>query len=98
MEPLFFEALSVERNNDYFSLFKCKIPFLNGGLFEKFYNWSGTHLIIDNEIVEQIINTFDQYNFTIQEEDPLDKEVAIDPEMLGKIFESVSVLFLVNSS
>jgi adenine-specific DNA-methyltransferase len=89
LEPLFFEALSVERNNDYFSLFKCKIPFLNGGLFEKFYNWSGTHLIIDNEIVEQIINTFDQYNFTIQEEDPLDKEVAIDPEMLGKIFESL---------
>ena len=59
LEPLFFDALSTERQNDYFSLFKCKIPFLNGGLFEKFYNWTGTHLIIKNEIIERILNTFD---------------------------------------
>ena len=30
---------------------------------------------------------FDLYNFTINETDPIDKEIGIDPEMLGKVFE-----------
>jgi hypothetical protein len=29
---------------------------------------------------------FDRYNFTVNESDPLEKEVAVDPEMLGKVF------------
>ena len=29
------------------------------------------------------------YNFTINEDEPLEKEVAVDPEMLGKIFENL---------
>ncbi|HEY5593510.1 MAG TPA: hypothetical protein VIK55_21150, partial [Paludibacter sp.] len=32
---------------------------------------------------------FDRYNFTIKEDEPLDKEVAVDPEMLGKVFEKM---------
>jgi len=32
---------------------------------------------------------FDRYNFTISEAEPLEKEVAIDPEMLGKVFENL---------
>lgn len=30
---------------------------------------------------------FDRYNFTVKEDEPLEKEVAVDPEMLGKVFE-----------
>ena len=37
-----------------------------------------------------ILDVFDRYNFTVKEEDaPLEKEVAIDPEMLGKVFENL---------
>jgi len=89
LEPLFFEGLSSSRKDDYFYILDCKIPFLNGGLFEKFYNWTSKQTIIKNETILKILDTFDQYNFTIQEEDPQDREVAIDPEMLGKIFESL---------
>lgn len=91
LEPLFYEALSVERDDDYYSRFNCKIPFLNGGLFEPIgdYNWVDSEIIIDNSIFQKILETFSRYNFTIKEDEPLEKEVAIDPEMLGKVFENL---------
>src|SRR5690606_37295233 len=36
-----------------------------------------------------VLDVFDRYNFTIKEDEPLDKEVAVDPEMLGKVFENM---------
>ena len=36
-----------------------------------------------------ILDVFDRYNFTVKEDEPLDKEVAVDPEMLGKVFENL---------
>ena len=91
LEPLFYEALATERANNYYSKFECKIPFLSGGLFEPMngYNWQETDITISNNVIEMILDTFDRYNFTVKEDDPLDKEVAIDPEMLGKVFENL---------
>lgn len=91
LEPLFYEALAWERPNDFYSRFNCKIPFLNGGLFEPIndYSWDETDICIDNDIFSEILDTFGRYNFTVKEDDPLDKEVAVDPEMLGKVFENL---------
>ena len=91
LEPLFYEALATERTSDVFTQFNCKIPFLNGGLFEPIndYNWEETDIRIDNEIISDVLDTFDQYNFTVREDEPLEKEVAVDPEMLGKVFENL---------
>jgi adenine-specific DNA-methyltransferase len=91
LEPLFYEALSTERDEDYYSRFRCKIPFLNGGLFEPIndYNWTGTEIKIDNSVFSSIFDTFDRFNFTVKEDEPLEKEVAVDPEMLGKVFENL---------
>lgn len=36
-----------------------------------------------------LFDFFDRYNFTIDENDPTDAEVSVDPEMLGKIFENL---------
>ena len=36
-----------------------------------------------------MLDVFDRYNFTVNEAEPLEKEVAIDPEMLGKVFENL---------
>ena len=36
-----------------------------------------------------ILDVFDRYNFTVNESEPLEKEVAVDPEMLGKVFENL---------
>lgn len=102
LEPLFYNALNQKRGStEYYQLFNCKIPFLNGGLFEPIYkyNWEKTHIEIPNEFFSYkesddddgigLLDLFDTYNFTINEDEPLEKEVAVDPEMLGKIFENL---------
>jgi hypothetical protein len=85
----------------YYPRLNCRIPFLNGGLFEADYDWKKIEIIIPNdlftnsEITEQgdigtgALDVFDRYNFTVKEDEPLEKEVAVDPEMLGKVFENL---------
>lgn len=91
LEPLFYEGLAIKRTNDFYSKLNCKIPFLNGGLFEplKNYDWQNTDILLDNKVFEDILDTFDLYNFTVREDEPLEKEVAVDPEMLGHVFEKL---------
>jgi hypothetical protein len=103
LEPLFYEALRLERPKDYYDQFKCRIPFLNGGLFDPIneYDWQDTDIFIPNELFSNthktkegdigdgILDIFDRYNFTVKEDEPLEKDVAVDPEMLGKVFENL---------
>jgi hypothetical protein len=103
LEPLFYEALRLERPKDYYDQFNCRIPFLNGGLFDPIndYDWQDTDIEIPNDIFSNnrktkegdtgdgILDIFDRYNFTVKEDEPLEKEVAVDPEMLGKVFENL---------
>ncbi|WP_028828463.1 Eco57I restriction-modification methylase domain-containing protein [Proteocatella sphenisci] len=103
LEPLFYEALNEQRGDiGYYNKLKCKVPFLNGGLFEPLdnYDWNHNDFDIPNEMfsnidlkgkedADGILDIFDRYNFTMNEDEPLEKEVAVDPEMLGKIFENL---------
>ncbi|MBE2235635.1 MAG: class I SAM-dependent DNA methyltransferase, partial [Anaerolinea sp.] len=91
LEPLFYEALAVERADHLYPRLGCRIPFLNGGLFEPVggYDWEGCPVPLSNATVQAIFATFDLYNFTVREDEPLEKEVAVDPEMLGKVFENL---------
>ncbi|MEL7669406.1 TaqI-like C-terminal specificity domain-containing protein [Methanobacterium sp.] len=91
LEYLFYDALATDQYDDYHEKFKCKLPFLNGGLFEPIngYDWRNTDITLDNKIFKKILNTFDRFNFTVKEDEPLEKEVAVDPEMLGKVFENL---------
>ncbi|MFK5976737.1 MAG: TaqI-like C-terminal specificity domain-containing protein [Sulfurovum sp.] len=88
LQEIFFEALNKKRKDDYFKLLDCKMPFLNGGLFAK-DKFDTLDIIIENSIFEKIFKVFDRYNFTIIEGSPNDSEVAIDPEMLGRVFEDL---------
>lgn len=91
LEFLFYDALAVKHKNDFCTKFNCKLPFLNGGLFDPIndYDWQNTNITISNSTFKKIFKAFDLYNFTVKEDEPLDKEVAIDPEMLGKVFENL---------
>lgn len=101
LEPFFYDALNKKRKNHYFKSFNSKIPFLNGGLFEPIegYHWKDISFEIPNYIfsnkkekdreADGILDIFDRFNFTINEAEPLEKDVAVDPEMLGKIFEEL---------
>ena len=106
LEPLFYEALARERDDDFYSRFNCKIPFLNGGLFDPMgdYNWVHTDIPLPNELFSNnrrtpegdigdgILDVFDRFNFTVKEDEPLEKEVAIDPELLGKLYEKFNAI------
>ena len=106
LEPLFYEALARERDDDFYSRFNCKIPFLNGGLFEPIgrYDWVHTDILLPNELFSNnrlthegdigdgILDVFDRFNFTVKEDEPLEKEVAIDPELLGKLYEKFNAI------
>ena len=91
LEELFYNGLSTSSVDNHYSEFNCKIPFINGGIFENIndYDWKHTDINLDNKIFEEILDTFDTFNFTVKEDEPLEKEVAIDPEMLGKVFEKL---------
>lgn len=91
LEPFFYEALAIERIDDFYPALQCKIPFLNGGLFEPLhgYEWKNTDINLNNEVFKKVFEVFNLYNFTVREDEPLEKEVAVDPEMLGKVFENL---------
>ena len=65
----------------------ASIPYLNGGLFEQ-DELDKRRSKFKAEHFERLFNLFSEYNFTIDENDPDDAEVGIDPEMLGRIFEN----------
>ncbi len=103
LEPLFYEALNVDRGESgFYARFHCRVPFLNGGLFEQLdnYDWINSDFHIPNSMfsnadendkdeADGILDIFDRYNFTMAEDEPMEREVAIDPEMLGKVFENL---------
>ena len=95
LEKLFFDVFNTpqkERRKDLPEEIK-NYPFLNGGLFEDqkgdFGDYKG-YINIPNEWFEDIFkNTLEKYNFTIDENTSANSEIAIDPEMLGRIFENL---------
>lgn len=99
LEYLFFHALNTDRkaDNDLYDtrVFgeKVRVPYLNGGLFEeddadRCFK-ACTDARFPTELFRDLFAFFEQYNFTIDENDPDDAQVGVDPEMLGRIFESL---------
>jgi hypothetical protein len=92
LEPLFY-FINNEHNDE--DTTKCKIlgvgirvPYLNGGLFERDKE-DDAKFNLPIKYLKEIFEFFSQYNFTIDENDPDDAEIGVDPEMLGRIFENL---------
>jgi len=67
-------------------------PYLNGGLFtENKLDTIGKDqkIRIEDKCFNEVFEFFNHYNFTISEDSPFDQEVAVDPEMIGKVYESL---------
>lgn len=64
-------------------------PFLNGGLFTENDLDRRGGFVVSDERFSDIFNVLQRYNFTIAEDSPLDQEVAVDPEMIGTVYESL---------
>ena len=96
LKPLFFAGLNNphSRNlmNDNPVLYGVigDVPFLNGGLFEEMELDRRGGITVPDTAIEQVLTgLFDRFNFTVMESTPFDIEVAVDPEMLGKVFEEL---------
>ncbi len=94
LEPLFFDVF-----NTPLSARKPGLPasiaglrFLNGGLFEPQTDdcQDNFQLLIPNDWFAGFFGeTMERYNFTVDENSATNAEIAIDPEMLGRIFENL---------
>ncbi|MBR4388755.1 MAG: N-6 DNA methylase [Prevotella sp.] len=87
-----FDDLNSEREGDISNLksqtSNLKVPYLNGGLFERDAT-DETEFPLPAKYMQSLLDFFASYNFTIDENDPDDAEVGVDPEMLGRIFENL---------
>jgi type I restriction-modification system DNA methylase subunit len=89
LEVLFFEVLNREiserENGDLVT------PYLNGGLFDinQTDYYKDPKLTFPDGYFSSLFHTLNKYNFTVDESSPEFQHVAIDPEMLGRIFESL---------
>lgn len=90
LEPL-FNDLNSNRVGDKASPQvgkDIKIPFLNGGLFQ-LDEEDCADVRLPHELLGALLDFFEQYNFTIDENDPNDAQIGVDPEMLGRVFENL---------
>ena len=89
---ILFDDLNTEREGDKSQLsifnYQLKVPYLNGGLFEREAS-DETEFPLPGRYMQNLLDFFSNYNFTIDENDPDDAEVGVDPEMLGRIFENL---------
>jgi hypothetical protein len=90
LEPLFYDALGTpvdrRRRRDL-----PEVPYLNGGLFERIYGPASLDLPDEVfDLDEGLLGYLDRWTFTISEEMPEEAEVAVDPEMLGRVFEHLA--------
>ena len=95
LNVLFFEAFNNKFHGGHRhfpdTIFKAlsSAPYLNGGLFTE-NPLDGKHdFQISDQRFNGIFEFLEKYNFTIAEDSPLDQEVAVDPEMIGKVYESL---------
>ena len=90
LEPL-FNDINTKREGDLANAVlgsSIKVPYLNGGLFEK-DAYDKTRFPLPGKYMKNMLDFFASYNFTIDENDPDDAEIGVDPEMLGRIFENL---------
>ena len=88
---MLFNDINTKRENDIANPVLghgIKMPYLNGGLFEQDKADECTFRL-PKKYLDDLFKFFSSYNFTIDENDPDDAEIGVDPEMLGRIFENL---------
>ncbi|MHA7170628.1 Eco57I restriction-modification methylase domain-containing protein [Arthrobacter bambusae] len=89
LKQLFFNTLNTPIK-ERLSLKDVDTPYLNGGLFEYHTNdWPREIVEFPEGYFTRLYGHFKQFNFTTDESSPDYEQVAIDPEMLGRVFESL---------
>ncbi len=85
--PLFFKTLNNPDSENTKHAFR--FPYLNGGLFDDSHDKKYNKLHLPENVFKTLFETFNNFNFTVYEDAPDEHTVAVDPEMLGHIFENL---------
>ena len=94
LEQVFLKAFNNRANEikglpDEVTKVISNAPYLNGGLFRE-NNLDNLSILITDRMFQKILEFFESYNFTIKEDMPLESEVAVDPQMIGYVYESLA--------
>jgi hypothetical protein len=94
LKQMFFKAFNNRSNEikelpDEVVKAMANAPYLNGGLFRE-NPLDKLNILITDTMFKQILEFFESYNFTIKEDMPLESEVAVDPQMIGYVYESLA--------
>jgi hypothetical protein len=88
--PLFFGCLNTPLHERTLAARKLgRVPYLNGGLFEpSAFESRNPELHLPNALMQRVLeDVFEKFDFRIDEHDAAGTH--IDPEMLGRVFESL---------
>ncbi|MBS3152640.1 Eco57I restriction-modification methylase domain-containing protein [Candidatus Woesearchaeota archaeon] len=94
LRQIFFKAFNNRSNeltglpNDVLKAISGS-PYLNGGLFRQ-NDLDNLKIKMNDKMFQRIFEFFEKYNFTIKEDMPLESEVAVDPQMIGYVYESLA--------
>lgn len=92
LEPLFNDLNTNRQNSNDLASPQVgngiKVPFLNGGLFQ-LDEEDCSNIRLPQHLLGDVLEFFERYNFTIDENDPNDAQIGVDPEMLGRVFENL---------
>jgi type I restriction-modification system DNA methylase subunit len=96
LSALFFEGMNSPEGGEIDADLSSEVgtaivelPYMNGGLFQPTEEDERDTFLSDSALKSVIEEFLEQYNFTVTEESPYDIDVAVDPAMLGKIYESL---------
>ncbi|MCX6822144.1 MAG: Eco57I restriction-modification methylase domain-containing protein, partial [Candidatus Aenigmarchaeota archaeon] len=94
LRNLFFKAFNNRQNEiknfpEFWTKNFYAFPYLNGGLFME-NRLDDLKLELKDPLFSEIFDFFNKYNFTIKEDMPLEQEVAVDPAMIGYVYESLA--------
>ncbi len=96
LEPLFFRAFNRENGFEDLAVpdpvrqIFTNAPYLNGGMFVRLEGIESSNPDVQDAAFELLFaRLFERYNFTVREDTPLDIELAIDPELLGNVYQRI---------
>lgn len=97
LKPLFFEILNKPAKER--GLEDLLTPYLNGGLFEVHKNdWANYSISFPENWFHELYDHMSKFNFTTDESSPDYELIAIDPEMLGRVFENLLATIIPETS
>ncbi len=96
LETLFHKGFNTWRGEgNYMEEFDCRVPYFNIDIFKPYLgvDWEKHSIKVEDRVFYNegrgMLELFERYYFTLMENEPHLGDMAVDPEMIGKVFENL---------